>query len=135
MNDILRPFPRIGKLADDASSASASSSDSSNSYNGDNARRFFREWRVDEYRYSEVIRNNGQLEIRLGVFQAALNAAEEEASAIQALLAEFDTAVASKMSSMNISILVSIAFDLTFFCNHQLKRCNWSLSNWRQTRL
>ena len=61
----------------------------------------------------------------------ALNAAEEEASAVRARLAESDTAVAGKMSSMNISILVSIAFVLIFFCNRQLKWCNWSLSNWR----
>ena len=82
-----------------------------------------------EDRYSEAIQNNGQLEIRLGVFQAALNVAEEEASAIRARLAESDAAVAGKMSSMN----VSIAFVLIFFCNRQLKWCNWSLSNWRQT--
>ena len=82
-----------------------------------------------------MIQNNGQLEIHLGVFQAALNAAEEEASAVRARLAEPDAVVAGKMSSMNVSILVSIAFVLIFFCNRQLKRCNWSLSNWQQTRL
>jgi len=111
-----------------------SSSGSSNSYDGDDARCFFREWRVAEDRYSEAIRNNGQLEIRLGVFQAALNAAEEEASTIRARLAKSDAAVAGKMSSMNVSILVSIAFILIFFYDRQLKRCNWGLSNWRQTR-
>ena len=125
MNDNLHPFPKTDKPADAASSVSGSS----NSYDGDDARHFFREWRVAEDRYFEVIRNNGQLEIRLGVFQAALSVAEEEASTIRARLAESDTMVASKMSSMNISILVSIAFVLIFFCNHQLKRCNWSLSN------
>ena len=87
------------------------------------------EWRAAKDCYSEVIQNNGQLEIRLGVFQAALNAAEEEASAIRAWLAESNAVVAGKMSSMNISILVSIAFVLIFFYNRQLKRCNWSLSN------
>ena len=122
------------KPADAASSVPASSSDSSNSYNSDDARCFFRDWRAAEDRYSEVIQKNGQLEIRLGVFQVALNAAEEEASAVRARLAESDATVASKMSSMNISILVSIAFVLTFFYNRQLKRCNWSLSNWWQTR-
>ena len=76
-----------------------------------------------------MIRNNGQLEIRLGVLQAALNAVEEEASAVRARLAESDAAVAGKMSSMNVSILVSIVFVLIFFCNRQLKWCNWSLSN------
>ena len=82
-----------------------------------------------EDRYSEGIWNNGQLDIRLGVFQAALNVAEEEASTVRAWLAESDAAVAGKMSSVNVSILVSIAFVLIFFCNRQLKRCNWSLSN------
>ena len=85
-----------------------SSSGSSNSYNGDDARSFFREWRAAEDRYSIAILNNGQLEIRLGVFRAALNAAEEEASTIQARLAKSDAMVAGKMRSMNISILVSL---------------------------
>ena len=112
MNDNLCPLPRTCKPSDATSSALASSSDSSNSYNGDDARRFFREWRVAEDRYSKVIRNNDQLEIRLGVFLAALNAAEEEASAVRAWLAEFDAIVVGKMSSMNASILVSIVFIL-----------------------
>jgi len=84
---------------------------------------------VAEDRYSEAIRNNGKHEIRLGVFQAALNAAKEEASTVRVRLAESDTTVAGKTRSMNVSILVSIAFVLVFFCNRQLKRCNWSLSN------
>ena len=117
MNDSLHPFPRTSKHTNAASSVLASSSGSSNSYDGDDARRFFREWRAAEDRYSEVIQNNSQLEIHLGVFQAALNAAKEEASAVRARLAESDATVAGKMSSMNISILVSIAFVLTFFCN------------------
>ena len=117
MNDIRRPSPRTGKPADAASSAPTSSSDSSNSYNGDDARRFFREWRAAEDHYSNAIRSNGQLEIRLGVFQAALNATKEEASAVRARLAESDAAVAGKMSSMNVSILVFVAFVLIFFCN------------------
>ena len=75
MNDSPHPFPRIDKPADAASSASASSSGSSNSYDGDDARCFFQELRVAEDRYSMVIWNNGQLEIHLGVVQAALNAA------------------------------------------------------------
>ena len=129
MNDNLHPFPRTDNPADAASSTTASSSGSSNSYDGDDAPRFFQEWRAAEDRYSEAIRNNGQLEIHLGVLQAAVNAAEEEADAVRARLAESDAAVAGKMSSMNVSILVSIAFVLIFFCNHQLKRCNWSLSN------
>ena len=123
-------FPRIDKSADAASSTLASSSGSSNSYDGDDARRFFQEWRAAEDRYSEVILKNGQLEIRLGVLQAALNAAEEEASAVRGRLVESDATVAGKMSSTN----VSIAFVLIFFCNRQLKRRNWNLSNQRQMR-
>ena len=84
-----------------------------------------------EDRYSEAIRNNGQLEIRLGVFQVALNAAEEEASVVRAQLAESDITVAGKMSSLNASILVSTAFVLIVFCNRQPKWCSWSLSKWR----
>ena len=122
-------FFRTGKATDAASSVTASSSGSSNSYDGDDARSFFREWRAAEDCYSKVIRNNGQLEIRLGVFQVALNAAEEEASTVRARLAESNATVACKMRSMNGSILVSIAFVLIFFCNRQLKRCNWSLCN------
>ena len=119
MNDSLCPFPRTDKPADAASSAPASSSGSSNSYDGNDARCFFREWRAAEDRYSEVIWNNGQLEIHLGVFQAALNAAEEEASAVQARLAESDTTVVGKTSSMNISILISTIFILIVFCDRQ----------------
>ena len=51
--------------------------------------------------YAKVTWENGQLGICLGVSQAALDAAEEEASAIRARLAESDAAVAGKMSSMN----------------------------------
>ena len=82
MNDSLHPFPRTGKPTNAASSMPVSSSGSSNSYDSDDARHFFQEWRAAEDRYSVPIRNNSQLEIRLGVFQAALNAAEEEASAV-----------------------------------------------------
>jgi hypothetical protein len=76
---------------------------------------------VTKDRYSEVIQNNGLLEICLGVFQAALNVAKEEASTIRAWLAESDAVVAGKVSSMNVSILVFIAFVLIFFFNCQLK--------------
>ena len=68
MNDNLHPFPRTDNPADSASFMSASSSGSSNSYDGDDAWRFFREWRTVEDRYSEAIQNNCQLEIHLGVF-------------------------------------------------------------------
>ena len=117
MNDSLCPLPRASKPSDVASSALASSSDSSNSYDGDDARRFFWEWRSAEDHYSKAIQNNCQLEIRLGVFQAALNAAEEETSAVRARLTESDAAVAGKMNSRNASILVLIIFILIVFCN------------------
>ena len=129
MNDILHPFPRTDKPADVASSVPASSSGSSNSYDVDDARRFFREWRAAEDCYSKAILNNGQLEIRLGVLQAALNVVEEETNAVRAWLVESDAVVVGKMNSINVSILVSVAFVLIFFCNRQPKRCNWSLFN------
>ena len=59
MNDSLRPLPRADEPSDAASSAPASSSDSSDSYNGDDARRFFQEWRAAQNRYSEVTQENG----------------------------------------------------------------------------
>ena len=117
MNDSLRPLPRASGPSDAASSVLASSLGSSNSYDGDDARRFFQEWRVAEDHYSKAFLNNGQLEIHLGVLQAALNAAEEETNAVRARLAESDAAVAGTMSFMNVSILVSVAFALIFFCN------------------
>ena len=83
MIDSLRPLPRANEPSNavsDATSAPDSSSDSSDSYNGDEARHFLREWRAAQDRYSEATRENGQLEIRLGVSQAGLHAAEEEAS-------------------------------------------------------
>ena len=101
MNDSLHPFPRAGEPSDAASSVPASSSNSSDSYNGDDARHFIREWRAAQNRYSEVTQENGQLEIHLGVSQAALHAAEEEASAVRAWLAESDAMVAGKMNSRN----------------------------------
>ena len=67
VNDSLNPFPRTNNPANAASSAPASLSGSSNSYDGDDARRFFQGWRTAEDRYSEVIQNNSQLEIHLGV--------------------------------------------------------------------
>ena len=117
MNDSLRSLLRADKPSDTASSTPASLSDSSNSYIGDDAQRFFREWRAAEDRYSEAIQKNSQLEIRLRVFQAALNVAEEEASAVRAWLAEFDIVVVGKMSSMNASILTSTVLTLIVFCD------------------
>ena len=100
VNDSLCPLPRAGEPSNIVSSAPALSSDSSDLYNSDDARRFLREWRVTQNRYSEVTRENGQLEICLGVSQAALHAAKEEANVIRARLAESDATVAGKMNSM-----------------------------------
>jgi len=82
VNDSLRPLPRADRPSDTSSSVPAPSSDSSNSYNGDDARRYLHEWRMAQNHYSEATWENGQLEIRLGVSQAALHMAEEEASAV-----------------------------------------------------
>ena len=113
MNDSLRPLPRASEPSNVVSSALASSSDSSDSYNGDDARRFLREWRAAQNRYSKVTQENGQLEIRLGVSQAALHAAEEEASAVQARLAESDAMVAGKTNSRNTLLQFPLSFMLT----------------------
>ena len=103
MNDSFRPISRVGGPSDATSSITASSSDSSDSYNGDDARCYLHEWRMAQNRYSEATWENGQLEIRLGVSQAALHAAEEEASTVRARLAESDAMVAGKMNSMKAS--------------------------------
>ena len=100
MNDSLHPLPRAGGPSNAASSMLASSLDSSDSYNGDDARHYLHEWRMDQNHYFEVTWEAGQLEIRLGVFQAALHVAEEEASAVRAWLAESEATVAGKMNSM-----------------------------------
>ena len=84
VNDSLRPLPRAGGPSDATSFVPVSSSDSSDSYNGDDARYYFHEWRMAQNRYFEATWENGQLEIRLGISQAALHAAEEEASAVRA---------------------------------------------------
>ena len=84
MNDSLHPLPRAGGPSNAASSVPASSSDSSDSYSGDDTRRYLHEWRMAHNRYSKVTWENGQLEIHLGVSQATLHVAEEEASAVRA---------------------------------------------------
>ena len=122
MNDSLCPLPRAGGPSNAASSMLASSSDSSDSYNGDDAQRFLREWRTAQNRYSEATRENGQLEICLGVSQAALHATEEEAYAVWAWLSESDAMVAGKMNSMNAYTPTSIVFRVNIpsvFRDHQ----------------
>ena len=90
----------------------ASSSDSSDSYNSDDAQRYLQEWRMAQNHYSEATWEIGQLEIRLGVSQAALHAAEEEANAARARLTESDAAVVGTMSLRNTFILISAVFIL-----------------------
>ena len=107
MNDSLHPLPRVGETSNTVSSAPASSSDSSDSYNGDDARRFLREWRAAQNRYSEATQESGQLEICLRVSQAALHAAEEEANVVRARLAESDAVVTGKMIFRDVSISIS----------------------------
>ena len=109
MNDSLHPLPRVGGPSDAASSMLASSSDSSDSYNGDDARRYLHEWRMAQNRYSEATWENDQLEIRLGVSQAALHAAKEESSAVLARLAESDATVAGKINSRNTPFRFSLS--------------------------
>ena len=115
MNDSLRPLPRAGRPSDTASSMPASSLDSSDSYNGDNARRYLHQWRMAQNRYSEVTWETGQLEIHLGVSQAALHAAEEEANAARARLAKSDAVVAGTISLRNVFILILAVFILIAF--------------------
>jgi len=112
LNDSLCPLPRADEPSDAASSVPASLLDSSDSYNGDDARRFLQEWKAVQDRYSKATRENGQLEIHLGVSQGALHAAEEEANVVRARLAESDAMVASKMNSRNALILISTVFIL-----------------------
>ena len=54
-------------------------------------------------RYSEATWENDQLEICLGVSQATLHVAKEEASTVRAWLAESDAMVAGKINSRNTS--------------------------------
>ena len=103
MNDSLCPLPRADGPSNIASSTPASLSHSSDSYNGDDARRYLHEWRMAQNHYSKATWENGQLEIRLGVSQAALHMAEEEASAVQARLAKSDATVVGKINSRNAS--------------------------------
>ena len=108
MNDSLRPLPpRAGEpsnAASDAASAPDSLLDSSDSYNGNNAWHFLQEWRAAQDRYSKATWENSQVEIRLWVSQATLRAAEEEASATWARLAESDALVVGKMDYKNTFI-------------------------------
>ena len=106
MNDSLRPLARASGPSDTTSSVPASSSDSSDSYNGDDVWHYLHEWRMAQNCYSEATWETGQLEIHLGVSQAALHAAEEEANATRARLTESNAAVVGKMSLRDSFILI-----------------------------
>ena len=115
MNGSLRPLPRASEpsnVVSDAASALDSLSDSFDSYNGEDAQRFLQDWRAAQDHYSEATQENDQVEIHLRASQAALHAAEEEASAARALLAEYNAMVTGKMDSKNIFILISAVFIL-----------------------
>ena len=86
--------------------------DSSNSYNGDDTWHFLWEWRAAQDHYSKATWENGQLKIHLGASQATLLAAEEQASAARAWLAESDAMVAGKMNSKKTLISISTVFVL-----------------------
>ena len=103
MNDSLHHLPRAGGPSNAASSMPASLSDSSDSYNGDDTWRYLHEWRMAQNRYFKATWKNSQLEIRLGVSQATLHAAEEEASVVRARLVESDAMVTGKTNSRNAS--------------------------------
>ena len=98
-----------------AAPMSDSSSDSSDSYTDNDAWRFLRDWRATKDCYSEATRENDQLEIRLEASQATLLAAEEEANAARARLAESDTMVVGKPRSKKTLILIFTAPFLTIF--------------------
>ena len=87
--------------------------DSSNSYYGDDARCFLQEWRAAKDCYFEATWENGQLESCLEASQATLLAAEEEANAARARLAESDAMVGGKMIFKKTSVLTPSASVLT----------------------
>ena len=117
-NRLLPPSLRDGEPSNAAfavAPAPDSSSESSDSYTGDDARHFLQDWRATKDRYSEAIRENGQLEIHFEASQAALLAAEEETNAIRARLAESDAMVAGKLSSKKTLSYIFTAPFLTIF--------------------
>jgi len=115
LNNRLPPLSKVGEPSNAESVAAPMldlSLDSSDSYTGDDAWRFLQDWRAAKDCYSEATRENGQLEIRLGASQATLLAAEKEASAARARLAESDAMVAGKMNSKKTLISISTVFVL-----------------------
>ena len=77
-----------------SAAAASSSGRSSDSYNGDDARCYLRWWKGTHDLYSEATREIVRLQLCLEVTQAALTAAEGEASTARAMLSAADGRVA-----------------------------------------
>ena len=77
-----------------SAAAESSSGGSGDSYNGDDARRYLRWWKGTRDLYSKATREIVHLQLCLKVTQAALTAAEGEASTARALLSATDGRVA-----------------------------------------
>ena len=73
-----------------SAAAASSSSGSDDSYNGDDARRYLLWWKGTRDLYSEAIREIVCLQLCFEVTQAALTAAEGEASTARAMLSVAD---------------------------------------------
>lgn len=84
-----------------------SSFDSADSYNGDGARLFCHEWIAAVSRYSEVTRQNGQLEFALNTSQATLSAVEGEENVVRAQLVESDARVVGKIFKVSAFFIAS----------------------------
>ena len=78
-----------------SAAAASSSGGSGDSYNGDDARRYLRWWKGTRDLYSEATREIVRLQLCLEVTQAALTAAEGEASTARAMLSAAVGRVAS----------------------------------------
>ena len=73
-----------------SAAAASSSGGSGDSYNGDDARRYLYWWKGTLDLYSEATREIVRLQLCLEVTQAALSAAEGEASTSRAMLSTAD---------------------------------------------
>ena len=77
-----------------SAATACSSGGSGNSYNGDDSRRYLRWWKGTHDLYSKATREIVRLQLYLEVTQAALTAAEGEASTARAMLSAADGRVA-----------------------------------------
>ena len=73
-----------------SAAAASSSGGFGDSYNGDDARRYLRWWKGTHDLYSKATREIVRLQLCLEVTQAALSAAEGEASTSRAMLSTAD---------------------------------------------